>query len=339
MKEKQAPYNEYALVREMFETGDIIRRFDYTCVEPILDHLLSTNRLLLTGEGSSRIFPAGNMIYNSLKYHADLSVNTDGARQAAEYDLRSHIVIGASNSGKTKELVALFDTLAASERRYLFGLTASADNILEERTNRTFLLSCGKEEAVAATKSVVEQGLFYHALLAGALKRTGLFEEQSSLADAFIQALETKIDADLVARAASSSIIYFAGRNNGVAEELTLKTNEITRKKSAYLEGTYAVHGVEEVMEPTETVVLIDPYPAEEEKFQDTLGDGVGMNLIAISDRQTCFPTIRVPAVNGFNEFIQLAAGWNLLTEIGLSTRIDLDHPVRARKIGNEFSG
>jgi len=34
--------------------------------------------------------------------------------------------------------------------------------------------------------------------------------------------------------------------NNGVAEELALKTNEITRKKSAFLEGTFAVHGIEE---------------------------------------------------------------------------------------------
>jgi glucosamine--fructose-6-phosphate aminotransferase (isomerizing) len=29
---------------------------------------------------------------------------------------------------------------------------------------------------------------------------------------------------------ANAGTIYFAGRNDGVAEELTLKTNEITRK-------------------------------------------------------------------------------------------------------------
>ncbi len=50
-------------------------------------------------------------------------------------------------------------------------------------------------------------------------------------------------------------MIYFAGRNNGVAEELTLKTNEITHKKSDYLEGTFSVHGIEETMRPEEVVV------------------------------------------------------------------------------------
>jgi glucosamine--fructose-6-phosphate aminotransferase (isomerizing) len=34
-----------------------------------------------------------------------------------------------------------------------------------------------------------------------------------------------------------------------------------------------------------------------------------------------------------------MAAGWNLLVEIGLSLGIDLDKPLRARKVGNEFTG
>ena len=50
---------------------------------------------------------------------------------------------------------------------------------------------------------------------------------------------------------------YFSGRNNGVAEEITLKTNEITRKKSSYLEGTYAVHGIEEVLGKQDVIRII----------------------------------------------------------------------------------
>ena len=47
-------------------------------------------------------------------------------------------------------------------------------------------------------------------------------------------------------------------RCDGVAEELTLKTNEITRKRSDFLEGTYAVHGIEEVMAPSDVVFVVD---------------------------------------------------------------------------------
>ena len=42
-------------------------------------------KLFLTGEGSSRIFPAKNLIYERLRLGVPLAVFTDGARQAHEY--------------------------------------------------------------------------------------------------------------------------------------------------------------------------------------------------------------------------------------------------------------
>ena len=122
-----------------------------------------------------------------------------------------------------------------------------------------------------------------------------------------------------------------------MAEELTLKTNEIARKKSDFLEGTYAVHGIEEVMDPRDVVVVIDPIADEEAKFETVLVDGVGLTVVAISTVDTRFPTIRVPDAGEMNPFVFLAAGWNLLVEIGLALEIDLDKPERARKVGNEF--
>lgn len=62
--------------------------------------------------------------------------------------------------------------------------------------------------------------------------------------------------------------IYFARRYDGTTEELTLKTNEITRNKSVFLEGTYALHGIEEVMNQSEELAIIDPFEQEEEKFK-----------------------------------------------------------------------
>jgi glucosamine--fructose-6-phosphate aminotransferase (isomerizing) len=132
-------------------------------------------------------------------------------------------------------------------------------------------------------------------------------------------------------------MIYFAGRNNGVVEELTLKTNEITRKKSDFLEGTYAVHGIEEVMDKNELVIIVEPFESEEEKFKECLIDGVNMNVVAISTRETQFPTIRIPDGKEYKEYVELAAGWNVLVEIGIALGIDLDKPTRARKVGNEY--
>ena len=151
------------------------------------------------------------------------------------------------------------------------------------------------------------------------------------------KALTLNIDAAITEIIKKASVIYFAGRNNGVAEELALKTNEITRKKSAFLEGTFAVHGIEEVMDKSEVLIWIDPFPAEQEKFKECLVNGVGMNIIAVSSEKTIFPTIIIPDGGEHAEYVQLAAGWNILVETGISLGINLDKPTRARKVGNEY--
>jgi glucosamine--fructose-6-phosphate aminotransferase (isomerizing) len=152
------------------------------------------------------------------------------------------------------------------------------------------------------------------------------------------RALTVAIDPAIVDKVAAAGTIYFAGRNDGVAEELTLKTNEITRKKSDFLEGTYAVHGIEEVMDKNDVVIWIDPFEDSIAKFADVLVKGVGLTVIAISSDETSFPTIRVPE-SALRSYVEMAAGWNLLVEVGVKLGIDLDKPVRARKVGNEFVG
>jgi glucosamine--fructose-6-phosphate aminotransferase (isomerizing) len=188
---------------------------------------------------------------------------------------------------------------------------------------------------VAATKSVIEQGLFYDAVIREMLGKpmTGL----DTLADLIETALTQEIDPVITAAIKNADVIYFAGRNTGVVEELTLKTNEITRKRSDFLEGTYAAHGIEEIMDKSEVVIVVEPFESEEEKFTECLVRGVGMEVVALSSRQTTFPTVIIPDGGDYAPYVELAAGWNLLVEIGLAIGIDLDKPVRARKIGNEF--
>lgn len=124
-----------------------------------------------------------------------------------------------------------------------------------------------------------------------------------------------------------------------MTEELTLKTNEITRKKSDFLEGTYAVHGIEEVLDKNDIVFVVDPIEEWIEKFKEVLVRGVGLKVVAISDRETPFETILGPSAEEMNAYVLLCAGWNLLVEIGLANGINLDKPEQSRKVGNEFLG
>ncbi len=337
-------YKDFALVQEMLETPKIMAEFNFDQGNEAADGLRESGRALLTGEGSSRIFPAKNLMYYQMAAHGPkLALMTDGSRQAHEYQLGDMAVLGASNSGQTKELISLFTKLAAEGNGRRFGLTANENTRLDSVSNACYVLTCGKENAVAATKSVVEQALFYLGVyekaVSGCACHSDLMKNQAEAAEKAKEVLETELDADLVQAMADAPMIYFAGRNDGVAEELTLKTNEITRKKSDYLEGTYAVHGIEEVMNPGEVVLIVEPFEEEIEKFKETLVDGVGMKVIAISSRETSLPTIKIPSVAGYDSVLQLLAGWNVLVSVGIACGVDLDKPERARKIGNEFVG
>ena len=336
MKLNEAKYAKYALCKEMLETVDVIRNFKTKDLSKAVASLNETKKLFMTGEGSSRIFPAKHTINLVQKNGFGITAYTEGSRQAAELKLNEFTVFGASNSGKTKEVISLFKNKKATGK---FALIAHEGTPLGAISDDEYVLNCGKEEAVAATKSVIEQALFYHQLMKTFLGATAekCAATMDELADKSKEVLEMVIDPELIAAIAKANVIYFAGRNVGVAEEAALKTNEITRKKSGYLEGTYAVHGIEEVMTENEVVILVDPYKEEEEKFNEVLVDGVGMTVIAISDHDTMFPTIKIPSMGCHDAYLQLQACWNVLVEVGIACDVDLDHPTRARKVGNEF--
>lgn len=327
-------YLRYALVREMLQTTEVVRKFEFSQTKKVAEKLASVKKLLLTGEGSSRIFPAKNAVCKALKWGLELSVCTDGSRQAAQYDLSHFAVFCASNSGQTKEVIELADQMANLGNDLRFAVTAKAGSRLQERCTETFVLTCGPELAVAATKSVVEQALIYESLL-WHLEGLDLKKELPTLADAMEKALTLTIPQAVIDWAKRAPTLYFAGYNDGVAEELTLKANEIARKKSDFLEGTYASHGIEEVMDKHDLVVLIDPIEREINKFQEVLVKGVGLHVVAIADRETPFPTLLVPSAGSLTPYVYLCAGWNLLVEVGLAAGIHLDKPKRARKIGN----
>jgi len=336
MNKHDEKYTRFALCREMMETVRVVREFDAGRTKNLAQRVAGLGKVLFTGEGSSRILPAKNAIRKNLTWGAGLCALTDGSRQAATYKLDDFAVFCASNSGRTKEVVELARRLREAGHEHVYGLTANEGTPLSEQAAETFVLTCGWEQAVAATKSVVEQMLLYQTLIAQVAGRDPA-EDLAGAAEKVEAALTMPIPPQIVQAAAGAGTLYFAGYNDGVAEELTLKANEITRTKSDFLEGTYAVHGIEEVMDASDLVFVIEPFRAELGKLREVLADGVGLQVVAIDTQPTDFPTLQVPDAGALNPLVFLAAGWNLLVEIGLTRGIDLDKPQRARKVGNEL--
>ncbi len=334
MDKRDSRYGQFALIEEMLSTPSTIRAIDQ---ERIASWPLSTDRLFLTGEGSSRIFPAKRVIAEALREGYKQTIATESSEQAREYRLDDYAVFAASNSGRTAEVVRLLDDLQAKGHSATTAIVAYRDTPATRAAAKTYLLNCGAEQAVAATKSVMEQALFYDILLRSRNGKASINLEK--LADSIEHTLTMPISSEILEATCSASTLYFSGRNDGVAEELTLKTNEITRRKSEYLEGTYALHGIEETMRPDEAIILIEPFESVVDKYDRLLRQAIGIPVVAIASAPTPFPTIVIPDLNEGREYIRMAAGWNLLVEIGLRAGVDLDRPVRTRKIGNDIDG
>ncbi len=64
MNIEESKYNKFALVREMIEVSALIRRFNESDASPIRNEGKVQRWTFLTGEGSSRIFPAKRMIFD-----------------------------------------------------------------------------------------------------------------------------------------------------------------------------------------------------------------------------------------------------------------------------------
>ncbi len=88
-------------------------------------------------------------------------------------------------------------------------------------------------------------------------------------------------------------------------------------------------------MDKGEMVVLIDPFEEDEALIKKRLEENIGVHVIAVSERQTLFPTILIPQAPGFECYIQMAAAWNMLVKAGLLLGLDIDHPARVKKVGN----
>ena len=316
------------LITEMWQGINLIRTFNPAVMSAWRQHM-DKGKILLTGEGSSRIFPAYNMMAYAKKINAPLQIETMGAREASCYAWHDRFILAASNSGKTKETIA-FLSLCQTENIQTYVLTANADTPITHIASAHHLLSGTPEKAVAATQSVIEQALCYQALLGGSE-----WPAQNTAADLCATIMQSTIDPLLIKRLMSAQHLYWCGPKDGVCEELALKTIEILRKPSFYLEGTLALHGIEEILSPEDVIIIYHPHADDIPLYHKYLAHNIGTQIIFISHHPQKLPSIIVPHCAGFDGYLGLVQGWKLLAEAGLQLGVDLDKPKRARKVGN----
>jgi len=120
---------QFNLIREMFETVSVVRNFDRSVISGFP---IASDAVLLSGEGSSRIFPAKHLIRKALTNGFPQQIITENATQSREYNLDGFHVFVASNSGKTAEGIRLIRALRDN------GKPAEVTGIVAKWTARHF---------------------------------------------------------------------------------------------------------------------------------------------------------------------------------------------------------
>lgn len=337
MNQNDSKYNKFHLVNEMFASVDLIRNFDFTWVDRLWEVANSSTRWHLTGEGSSRIFPGKNALHHRNLLGRGPEISVQDATLLKDYNLNESVVMGASNSGRTKELVSLFQKLKSENHQKLLAISANRNSPLEALATQILYLDNCPEKAVAATYSVMAQALVYDSLLMRSINQTIDLER---LADQVNTALNLAISNEVVETLTKAHTVYVIGNDTGVAEELALKSVETIRKPSFYLQGTFLLHGIEEIISKDDVLLILDDLKEEVDKIAEVYAQKIGAKVVLVGRTHPQCLSVALPQVERplFEGYVKLALGWNLLASAGVALNIDLDSPQRARKIGNEMN-
>lgn len=328
--------------KEMLESASVFRRFDFSVTKGIAQKI-GNKRIIFTGMGSSLIFPAKQAKNRSLQYNLSNRIEVFFASDLFQYkDFSNTVLFLCSNSGKTKEVILLLEH-AKRHGATCIAITTIVDSFLAKRCDEKIILSCGFEKGVAATKSIIEQALIYDSIIfhlaAIQGKDIDFFKLKNALvktAMQMMQNMDLSISKSIIKQFAKTDHYFFVGLETGVAEEITLKSYEIARKLAIFYPDTHIVHGVEEAINGN-IAVIFEPnsfkeYLSDFEKFSQK----TGCQLFGI-DQNSLIDGLNIQVNPMFRNYCLLAGGWALLRNVAHYQNIDIDHPIKASKVGNPY--
>ena len=330
--------------KEMLESADVIRSFDFDITRNLAKEI-GTKRVIFTGMGSSVLFPARQAKSRAFELNISNRVEVFFASDLLSYnDFSGTYVFLCSNLGMTKETILLLEHIKKRKAKYA-AVTAVPDSILAKKCKDRIIMQCGFEKGVAATKSVIEQGLILDSLVLNLAKNQGkkinfgkIKRYASGASKSILWNINANVPNNMVNDLANASSIYFIGRKTGVADEIALKSHEIARKNAFFYPDTHIVHGIEESIE-SNPIVLFEP-----SKFKNFIVDFTNFSKRIDSklygvDSKRLIEGIKIKSTPYFENYCLLAAGWGLLRGIAKKLRINIDKPKKALKVGNPYKG
>ncbi|MBT4541282.1 hypothetical protein HOC35_07250 [Candidatus Woesearchaeota archaeon] len=330
--------------KEMAEAIDIFLNFDPTPAYDIAERIRG-KPIYIVGMGSSLLMPGGFAKYLAADLIPEqrIEVVFPSCLDAHRIPKDAYVFLN-SNSGNTPEVIDLGELLRINDIPF-FGITAQEGSHLAEISNEnspypstnknSYILRGGFEQATPATKSVVEQTLFFHALICKlsyrefTLGKNG--RETAIVAEKMIHNLSMDIDEeDIVLRLMQAETIYWIDHNTGVAEELALKTQEITGIRGVYYPGTQILHGPAEGFGINNRIIVVGAKNYLLSDINELYEQAGEANAGAYALESSADMGINIEAVTtpGSEVYAQLTAGWNLLRKmVNKNPYRDIDKP------------
>lgn len=301
--------------------------------QPLCQALMESDEhpVLFVGEGSSRLFPAAFALHLRRAWNAPIYIDHLGGREASRVVNERQCVVGLSNSGDTREVVELLDQLRQNNHKRVLCITGRDDGYMTKGFEHKALLA-EPEGAVAATVSVFGQAFILADAIAAIAGKTVPKKEIQAEVERLLNA---DIPNDVLAKLNATQRIFWSGAEGGCASELTLKTLETCRILGTYAPGSLILHGIEEVFDDGDLVVLVDPAAQDKEPYNTFIVENTPAKTVQIGGPDYGVPRIEHADLGVWNPLLQLVIGWKLLVAQANALGNDPDTPQRARKVGN----
>ncbi|PIT97343.1 hypothetical protein COT77_01845 [Candidatus Berkelbacteria bacterium CG10_big_fil_rev_8_21_14_0_10_41_12] len=310
-----------------------LRNFDGEKIQEFVKNIKPP--ILIAAMGSSYYMPSGRLRSITRIVNLNEKIDYIFASEIYNYNPKNYnSLLLISNSGKTREIM---ECAKKFPKEKVFAVTSSKNSPLAKLAGKIYILQSGKEKAVAATKSIVEQSMLCASLVLHLAKKPiPTREKLGSVVKAMEKNSKIDIPHKIPVLVSGARTVYFAGGDSGIGYEISLKFMELAKKKSKFIPGTQILHGPEEVIEKGDVVFLLfaDKYKVYFDRFKE-MRNKTGCHLFLIGSKNPLTElALEIELVKGYKPYCILAYFWNLLKDFATLKGYNLDKAEKISKIG-----
>jgi len=264
--------------------------------------------------------------------------------------LSNTLVIGISQSGQSPDIVSVLENAKVQGQKTLC-ITNDSESPLAQNSDFVIPLHCGKELAVAATKTYTAS-LASLAMLSSALSES----YQSDQMEKSLQELPEKLDETIKLahqsiesvsryRYIEHCVVIGRGFNYATAFEVALKIKELTRVVSVPYSSADFAHGPIAAVQPGFPVVLVAPSGEmlpQMVEFSKKMRD-MHAELVSISDKKEILANSNVgfQIPQGIPEWLSPIAcvipGQLFARKLAFEKGLNIDQPLGLSKVTETF--